>query len=124
MFHNFYRYLVISGVVATGCSSNKPDPKKADELTTSTNQQVKLAAPYQTKSTRNYCKVIGWPQGKTPVAPAGFKVNLYAGGLDNPRNIYITPNGDVLVSEANTEIKGIMKAGRRYYWGKRIAGPE
>ena len=95
----------------SACSSKKPDPSKADNVTTSANQKVKLDAPYQTKATRNYCKVIGWPKGKTPIAPAGFGVNEYAGGLNNPRNIYVGPNGDVFVSQANTEIKGLMKLG-------------
>ena len=103
--------ITISAIIFAGCSSKHPDPNKADDIETPYHQQVKLAAPYQTKSTRNFCTVIGWPKGKTPAAPAGFKVNLYAEGLDNPRNIYITPNGDVLVAEANTEIKGIKKLG-------------
>jgi glucose/arabinose dehydrogenase len=70
-----------------------------------------LPAPYETKSVRNYCKVIGWPAGKTPVAPAGFKVTLYTGGLDNPRNIYVAKNGDIFVSEGTTHIGGITKIG-------------
>src|ERR1700761_3890529 len=74
-------------------------------------QQVKLPPPYQTKSVRNYCKLIGWQKGQRPTAPAGFKVSLYANGLDNPRNIYIAANGDVFVAQANTEVKGIKKLG-------------
>jgi glucose/arabinose dehydrogenase len=35
-----------------------------------------------------------------PVAPAGFNVELFADELDNPRNIYVLPNGDVLVMES------------------------
>jgi glucose/arabinose dehydrogenase len=94
-----------------GCSQNKVNYNDADTLTDSSKQQVDLPAPYQTKSVRNYCTVIGWPQGKTPIAPPGFKVSLYAGGLDNPRNIYVAKNGDIFVSEANTEIKGLEKIG-------------
>jgi glucose/arabinose dehydrogenase len=74
-------------------------------------QQVKLPPPYQIKSVRNYCKLIGWQKGQMPNAPAGFKVSLYANGLDNPRNIYVAANGDVFVSEANTEVKGVKKIG-------------
>jgi glucose/arabinose dehydrogenase len=69
-----------------------------------------LPAPFATQSVKNYCKVIGWPEGKTPVAPAGFTVTKFAGDLDNPRFIYVADNGDVFVSEANTEAKGIKKA--------------
>lgn len=102
--------LFIIGLLSN-CSAPKPDPKTAADITTPTNQQVKLDAPYQTKSTRTYCKIIGWAKGETPVAPQGFKVNLYAENLKNPRNIYVAPNGDILVSQANTEIKGIKKVG-------------
>lgn len=94
-----------------GCSSKMPDPSKADDLVTAAKQRVKLPPPYQTKATRTFCEAIGWPKDKMPIAPAGFKVNLFADGLDNPRNIYITPSGDILVSEANTEIGGIKRVG-------------
>lgn len=68
-----------------------------------------LPAPYATKSVKNYSKVIGWPEGQTPVGPPGFTVTRFAEGLQNPRWIYIAPNGDILVAEANTESKGIKK---------------
>jgi glucose/arabinose dehydrogenase len=98
-------------LLLTGCSQPTVNYKDAATVTDSGKQQVNLPAPYQTKSVRNYCKVIGWSAGKTPIAPAGFKVNLYAGGLENPRNIYVAENGDVFVSEATTEITGITKIG-------------
>ena len=68
-----------------------------------------LPKPYETPSKNKFSKVIGWPEGVTPLAPAGFKVQKFADGLANPRNIYIAPNGDIFVSEANTESKGIKK---------------
>ncbi|TWR26486.1 sorbosone dehydrogenase family protein [Mucilaginibacter pallidiroseus] len=109
------KYLFTSAigiVLLSACGQQKkPDQSKAAEVNTSAQQEVALPAPYQTKSVRNYCKVIGWPAGKTPVAPAGFNVGLFADSLKNPRNIYIAPNGDILVSEANTEVKGVKKVG-------------
>jgi glucose/arabinose dehydrogenase len=44
---------------------------------------------------------IGWSEGATPQAASGTTVNLFAGGLDHPRWIYVLPNGDVLVAETN-----------------------
>jgi len=44
-------------------------------------------------------KVIGWPAGRMPTAPAGFRVTLFAEGFTLPRWLYVLPNGDVLVSE-------------------------
>lgn len=69
----------------------------------------KLPEPYATKSVRNFSKVIGWPEGKTPVAPKGFKVEKFADGLKSPRWIYVAPNGDILVAQVNTEVKGVVK---------------
>ncbi len=64
--------------------------------------KVPLPAPFATKSARNFSKVIGWPDGKTPTAPAGFTVTEYARDLDHPRWLYVLPNGDVVVALAST----------------------
>ncbi|WP_374951697.1 PQQ-dependent sugar dehydrogenase [Mucilaginibacter sp.] len=106
-------YITCIAIVTTACSQNKPDKSKKAEVSTPTQQDVKLPAPFETKSVKNYSKVVGWPAGKTPVAPAGFTVSLFADSLKNPRNIYIAPNGDILVSEANTEMKGVKKIGAK-----------
>jgi hypothetical protein len=42
----------------------------------------------------------GWPEGQTPIAAPGLKVNAFAVGLDHPRWMESLPNGDVLVAEA------------------------
>ncbi|MEO5683224.1 MAG: sorbosone dehydrogenase family protein [Chitinophagaceae bacterium] len=72
-----------------------------------------LPAPFATKSVTNYSRVLGWPAGKTPVAPAGFTVTKFAGGLDNPRWIYQGNNGDIFIVESNTVLKGIKKLGAK-----------
>ena len=101
----------VATILTAACSSNMPAPSKADSVVTAVKQQVRLPPPYQTKSALNFCEVIGWPKGKTPLAPAGFKVNLFADGLDNPRNILVAPNGDIFISEANTELQGFKRIG-------------
>jgi len=70
-----------------------------------------LPPPLHTKSTTNYSKVIGWSDGKTPVAPAGFTVTKFADKLKHPRWIYVADNGDIFVAESNTLLKGIQKLG-------------
>jgi glucose/arabinose dehydrogenase len=45
----------------------------------------------------------GWENGRTPVAAPGLKVNAFATGLTHPRQVYILPNGDVLVAESMGE---------------------
>ena len=45
----------------------------------------------------------GWPEGRTPTAAPGLKVNAFASGLKHPRWIYVLPSGEVLVAEALME---------------------
>ncbi|HEV2417675.1 MAG TPA: PQQ-dependent sugar dehydrogenase [Terriglobia bacterium] len=58
-----------------------------------------LPAPFATQSAGNGPKIVPRPENMWPQAPAGFKVGLYASGLDNPRLIRTAPNGDVFVAE-------------------------
>lgn len=102
----------ITGIAALSICScgNNSQEQKAEHAgdTAAANtavQQVNLPAPFATESTTKFSNVIGWPQGRTPKAPEGFAVSKFADSLNNPRWIYTTPNGDILVAEANTEPK-------------------
>ena len=61
-----------------------------------------LPPPNATPSVTKHPKVIGWPADKTPTAPPGFTVTLFAGGLEAPRWLYVLPDGGVLVAESRT----------------------
>jgi glucose/arabinose dehydrogenase len=110
-YHLLYTVGLLSLASTIGCSQKKPNHADADTVKNTAKQAVNLPAPYDTKSTKTYCKVIGWPTDKMPVAPAGFTVSQFAGNLDNPRNIFVAPNGDVFVSQANTELNAIERIG-------------
>ncbi len=58
-----------------------------------------LPAPYVTKSASNGPRVVPRPANAWPKAPAGFTVQQYATGLDNPRLMKTAPNGDIFVAE-------------------------
>jgi glucose/arabinose dehydrogenase len=53
----------------------------------------------------NIAPAQGWPGDTRPAAPPGFVVRPFGEGLNHPRWLYVLPNGDVLVAEANTEPK-------------------
>ncbi len=59
-----------------------------------------LPAPFATPSVRKDSKVIGWPADKTPQAPSGFRVTAFTRNLENPRWLYVLPNGDVLAAQS------------------------
>jgi glucose/arabinose dehydrogenase/mono/diheme cytochrome c family protein len=58
-----------------------------------------LPEPFMTKSAENGPKLVPRPEGSWPKAPAGFKVEQFAAGLENPRMIRTAPNGDIFVAE-------------------------
>jgi glucose/arabinose dehydrogenase len=75
-----------------------------------------LPEPYASDSAENGPHIVTRPPNAWPQAPAGFKVELYASGLDFPRLIRTAPNGDLFVAESHAgEIKvfrGITPDGR------------
>src|SRR5690606_39534889 len=72
-------------------------------------ERTRLPAPNATPSTTKLSKVIGWPEGKTPIAQKGYRVIRFAAGLNNPRWIYEAPNGDLFVSEARPVKRGLER---------------
>jgi glucose/arabinose dehydrogenase len=59
-----------------------------------------LPKPFATQSAENGADVVSRPENAWPVAPAGFKVELFATGLENPRLLRTAPNGDVFLAES------------------------
>ena len=59
-----------------------------------------LPKPYDTESVDNGPRVVSQPEGAWPKAPAGFKVERYIKGLNNPREIVTAPNGDLFIAES------------------------
>ena len=60
-----------------------------------------LPQPYATQSAENGPKLVARPENAWPVALPGFKVDLYAGALDNPRTLRTAPNGDIFLTESD-----------------------
>ncbi len=61
-----------------------------------------LPAPAPDQSVDNGPKIVPRPNDAWPKAPAGFKVELYATNLDNPRLIRTAPNGDIFLADSET----------------------
>jgi glucose/arabinose dehydrogenase len=81
-----------------------PNPPFADFRTEEPGKMHKITVadlpkPFATESAQNGPKMVPRPKDAWPKAPAGFKVEQYAAGLDNPRLIRTAPNGDMFVAE-------------------------
>jgi glucose/arabinose dehydrogenase len=106
--------LAVNGVVpaATGASSAPaPAPPFTDYRYEKPGTIHKitpkdLPAPNASQSASNWPKVAQRPANAWPQAPADFKVELFATGLDQPRKIITAPNGDIFLAESHLgEIK-------------------
>ncbi len=79
-----------------------------------------LPEPFATESVDNGPRVVPRPSGAWPQTLPGFKVELYASDLDNPRLIRTAPNGDIFLAESQPKdhngkilvLRGVTKDGR------------
>jgi glucose/arabinose dehydrogenase len=76
------------------------EPVNRQVVESGPSDQLVLPPPYATRAVAKPSQIVSWPTGKLPTAPAGFEVSPFAEDLDNPRTIYVLPNGDVLVMES------------------------
>ena len=60
-----------------------------------------LPAPKPDESVDNGAGMVPRPANAWPQAPKGFKVDLYATNLNNPREMRTAPNGDIFVAESD-----------------------
>lgn len=107
-----FTYTLMLGSFLSACSqSNKSENSENTDSTTAEAMESPAAPdlPPPSKSSNHFSNVVGWKDGQTPKAPDGFVVTEYARDLENPRQAYVLPNGDVLVVESQTERKGVAK---------------
>ncbi|KQR91115.1 L-sorbosone dehydrogenase [Chryseobacterium sp. Leaf180] len=89
-------------VLFFSCKENKNQTAAEADVVTKTDT-LKLPSPDEKASKNKFSNIIGWPEGKTPVAPAGFTVTRFAENIKSPRNMIQAPNGDIFVVLSNSE---------------------
>jgi glucose/arabinose dehydrogenase len=111
--------------IADGCCSDpyrcggRPRPPSVTARLPTCHLRIRHTGP-------RFVRGVGWPAGATPQARPGFRVALYADKLQNPRWLYVLPNGDVLVAEsanpgaASDTALTPQALGAR--WGARLRG--
>ena len=68
-----------------------------------------LPLPFATPSVDNGANVVARPAGALPQVPAGFKVDLFASELSNPRMVRVAPNGDLFVVESSANRVRVLR---------------
>lgn len=59
-----------------------------------------VPAPFSSDPSDNVARIYPRPAGAWPQAPAGFKVDLFAEKLGNPRQMKTAPNGDIFIADS------------------------
>src|SRR5262249_45011028 len=109
------------GLFLAGCGDSSKLPSQQSQGPNPT-----LPEPNKTiLPTVHIARADRWKQGEKPTPASGLSVTAFASGLDHPRWLYVLPNGDVLVAEADApkrpeEGKGIK--GHIYEWALKRAG--
>lgn len=89
-------FLLMAALGLAACGDHSILPPNAD-----TGPAPQIAKPVDSAiPTVNIAPAVGWPAGEMPTPAAGLAVTAFASGLDHPRNVYVLPNGDVLVAES------------------------
>lgn len=109
--HSILILAAIAGSVMAFGQRNSGSGRSGRTAAADIKDTVTLPRPHATKSKRNFSKVQDWKNGKTPAAPKGFNVTRYADGFENPRWMYVTPNGDILIAESNTNHPFLERVG-------------
>ena len=68
-----------------------------------------LPPPGATESSNNRPSLVDRPKDAWPKAPQGFKVELFAEGLSNPRLVRTAPNGDFFVAESRADLVRVFR---------------
>ena len=69
-----------------------------------------LPVPFATSSARNSPRIVPRPEGAWPRAPGGWRVDLFAQGLEEPRQIRVAPGGDVFIAETDRGRIRVLRA--------------
>jgi hypothetical protein len=90
-------------LLLAGCGprpAETPAPAPLGVEVPNTGPDPVLPEPDTMQSVTRLAVLRPWPRERTPVAPPGFEVSLFADGFQRPRWLHVLPNGDLLVAES------------------------
>lgn len=86
----------------------------------------RLPAPFETPSAGNPPSVVDRPPDAALHLPPGFRAELWADRLENPRNMVYAPNGDLFVAETGAGRITVFRGGKpdqRYVFASGLQEP-
>lgn len=122
-----FAILFIIAALGFGYYVTRPDEAQIpiEQLTGPDIDLSEVSPRKQSFPTVSVAEVDRWTKEEKPVAASGLKVERFAEGFDHPRNLYVLPNGDMLVVETNSPPRpegGIFAKAAAYFMDKAGAG--
>ena len=118
-----FAIIFIIALIGFGYYITRPDEAQIPiaQLTGPDIDLSKVEPRKQSFPTVSVAEVDRWSKDEMPVVAKGLKVERYAEGFDHPRNLYVLPNGDILVVETNSPPRpkgGIFAKAAAYFMDK------
>ena len=83
----------------------------------------RLPRPFHTESAGNPPRVIPRPADAQLTVPAGFRIELFATGFEDPRTMVLAPNGDVFVAESGAGRITVLRGKQRFTFATLLQSP-
>src|SRR5438552_9215947 len=115
--------LAVTLLIIAACRGDAAPPAAPVPLQHHEIRADQLPAPDATRSSGNPPRVASAPAGWKPSVPPGFQINVFAGGLEDPRNMILAPNGDVLVAQSSAGSIVILRGNQRFTLARGLAYP-
>ena len=83
----------------------------------------RLPRPFHTQSAGNPPRVIDRPANANLVVPDGFRIELWAEGFTDPRNMILAPNGDLFVADMAGAKVFVLRGKQRFTFAEDLDQP-
>jgi glucose/arabinose dehydrogenase len=110
-------------LIAAACRGEADPPAQSVALVHHEIRADQLPPPFASQSAGNPPHVSRAPATWTPAVPPGFHISVFARDLDEPRNMILAPNGDILVVESSAGDIKILRGNQRFTLIKGLNNP-
>ncbi|HET7435589.1 MAG TPA: sorbosone dehydrogenase family protein [Thermoanaerobaculia bacterium] len=89
-------------LLLAACTNSEAQAPPAQQTRAAVHHEIRassLPKPFATRSAGNPARVVSRPANAQLALPPGFHIAVWAEDLEDPRNMILAPNGDVLVAE-------------------------
>jgi glucose/arabinose dehydrogenase len=123
--------MLLASTVLFACARGDAQPAAPATLHHYDIRADQLPRPYATHSAGNPPRVVRTrPAGAKLVLPPGFRIDVWASGFSDPRNLLLAPNGDVFVADTGgdrilvlRDENGDGRPEQRFTWSNDIDRP-